>query len=146
MSGSVFNARLAQANLITKTDSEAKLLSVNRKITANKSKQHLLVENELKNLKTFDLSCFRGKNYFENDGTQNYLVFQPMYKYFKTTPTTHTILSRKSKGLSDETIKPSRPHTVLVLELSFVGRKTRVYNLMEVVRNKVKLHLLMEKL
>ena len=41
----VFNARLAQANLITKTDFDAKLLSLNRKITKNKSK-HFLVENE----------------------------------------------------------------------------------------------------
>ena len=41
-----------------------------RKITSNKSK-HLLVENELKKLKTFDSGYFRGKNYFEEDGTQN---------------------------------------------------------------------------
>ena len=33
----VFNARLAQANLITKTDFDAKLSSLNRKITANKT-------------------------------------------------------------------------------------------------------------
>ena len=33
----VFNARLAQANLITKTDFDATLSSVNRKITANKT-------------------------------------------------------------------------------------------------------------
>ena len=79
---SVFNARLAQENLITKTDFDAKLWSLNRKITSNKSK-HLLVENELKKLKTFDSSYFRGKNYFEEDGAQNYLVFQPMYKYLK---------------------------------------------------------------
>ena len=72
------------------------------------------------------LSYFRGKNYFENDGTQNYLVFQPMYKYFKITPTNSTILSWKSKGLSDETIKPFRRHTVLTSELSHVGNKTRV--------------------
>ena len=50
---SVFNTRLAQANLITKTDFDPKLSSRNRKISANKSK-HLLVENELKQLKTFD--------------------------------------------------------------------------------------------
>ena len=49
----VFNARLAQANLVTKTDFEAKLSSLNRKITSNKSK-HILVENELKKLKTID--------------------------------------------------------------------------------------------
>ena len=46
----VFNARLAQANLITKTDFDAKLSSLNRKITSNKTK-HLLVKNELKKLK-----------------------------------------------------------------------------------------------
>ena len=34
----VFNARLAQANLITKTDFDAKLSSLNKKITQNKSK------------------------------------------------------------------------------------------------------------
>ena len=73
----VFNARLAQANLITKTDFDAKLSSLNRKITANKTK-HLLVENEFKKLKTFDSSYFRGKSHFvDNDGTENYLVFQP---------------------------------------------------------------------
>ena len=82
MAASVFNARLAQANLITKTDFDAKLSSLNRKITANNSK-HLLVENELKKLKTFDSSYFIGKSYFEEDGTQNYLVFQPRYRYFK---------------------------------------------------------------
>ena len=46
----VFNARLTQANLVTKTDFGAKLLGLNRKITQNKSKL-LLVENELNTLK-----------------------------------------------------------------------------------------------
>ena len=50
-----FNARLAQANLTTKTDFDAKLSNLNRKITQNKSK-NLLVENELNKLKTFDSS------------------------------------------------------------------------------------------
>ena len=54
---SVFNARLAETNLITKTDFDVKLLSLNKKITSNKTR-HLLVENELKKLKTFDLSYF----------------------------------------------------------------------------------------
>ena len=82
MTASVFNARLAQANLITKTDFDAKLSSLNRRITANKTK-HLLVENELKKLKKFDWSYFIGKSYFEEDGTQKYLIFQPMHRYFK---------------------------------------------------------------
>ena len=69
-----FNARLAWANLITKTDFDAKLQSLSKRITSNKTK-HLLVENELKKLKTFDLSYFKDKYHFEEDGTQNYLVF-----------------------------------------------------------------------
>ena len=53
----VFNAKLAQVNLITKTDFDAKLSSLNRKITENKSK-HLLVENELDLLLTLLLLVF----------------------------------------------------------------------------------------
>ena len=75
-----FNARLARANLITKTDFDAKLSSLNRKITPNKLK-YLLVENELKKLKTFDSSHFIGKSHFEEDGTQIFSVFQPIYRY-----------------------------------------------------------------
>ena len=35
LAADVFNARLAKANLITKTDFEAKLSSLNKKITSN---------------------------------------------------------------------------------------------------------------
>ena len=78
----VFNARIAQANLITKTDFDAKLSSLNRKITKNKS-NHLLVQNELNKLKTFDSSYFHGKNYFDEAGNQNYHIFQLISKYLK---------------------------------------------------------------
>ena len=61
-----FNRGIAQANLITKTNFYNKLSDVNRKITSNKTK-HLVVENELKKLKTLHLSCFAGKNYFQED-------------------------------------------------------------------------------
>ena len=67
---------------MTKTDFDAKLSRLNRKRTANKSK-NLLVENEFKKLKTFDSSYFIGKSHFEEDGTQKYLVFQPINQYFK---------------------------------------------------------------
>ena len=67
----VFNARLAQANLITKTDFDAKLSGLNKKISQNKTK-HLLIENELIKLKTFDSGYFIVKSHFEEDGTQNY--------------------------------------------------------------------------
>ena len=54
--------------MVTKTDFDAKLSGLNRKITKNKT-DHLLVQNELNKFKTFDSSYFTGKNYFENDGT-----------------------------------------------------------------------------
>ena len=101
MAGSIFNTRLAQANVITKTDFDAKLSGLNKKITANKIK-HLLVENELKKLEKFYAAYFRGKNYFEEDGTQNYLVFQLVFKYFEKTG--DKISSWESIGLSDEKI------------------------------------------
>ena len=56
-------------------------------------------------MKTFDLSYFKGKGHFGEDGTQNYLVFQSMYRYFKRVAGVGTgsyIYFWKSKGLSDE--------------------------------------------
>ena len=124
----MFNARIAQANLITKTDFDATLSSLNRKITQNKS-DHLLVQNELNKLKAFDSSYYHGKNYFDEDGALNYLVFQPINKYFKviTTNATNYVSSWKSKGLSDESIKPpATSDNSLNPELSYYGTKTRV--------------------
>ena len=79
----VFNTRLAQADLVAKRDFDVRLQSLKKKINSNKTK-HLLVETEFKKLEKFDAAYSRGKNYFDVDSTQNYLVFQPMYKYFKT--------------------------------------------------------------
>ena len=123
LAADVFNARLAQANLITKTDFDAKLSILDRKITKNKSK-HLLVENEFKNLKTFDSSYFIGKSHFEEDGTQKYLVFQPLNKYFKLITNTSSILLWQSKGLSTENIDPS--DTSLSPSINYVGNKIRI--------------------
>ena len=43
-----FAARLAVANLVTKSDFDNKLITLNRKINSN-PKKHLLVKNEFKN-------------------------------------------------------------------------------------------------
>ena len=77
-----FAARLAQANLITKTDFDDKLSSLIRKINSNKAK-HLVFENGLKKLEKLDPIYFCGKGHFADDCTQNYLVCQQLYKYFK---------------------------------------------------------------
>ena len=128
LAGDVFNARLAQANLKTKTDFDAKFLVLNRKITKNKT-DHLLVQNELNKLKTFDSDYFIGKSQFEEDGVQNYFVFQPLNKYFKVITNTNTkyILSWQPKGLSDETIKPPATDDYkLNPKVSYYGTKVRL--------------------
>ena len=126
LTADVFNARIAKANLITKTDFDAKLSNLNRKITSNKTK-HLLVEDELKKLKTFDLSYFIGKSHFAEDGTQNCLVFQPIQRYFKLVANIQYISSWKSKGLSDESIKPpSTSDNSLFLLIDYLGNKVKI--------------------
>ena len=101
LAADVFNARLAKANLITKTAFDAKLSSLNKRITANKTKL-FLNDNYL--------SYYLGKQYFvEGSGKQNYLVFLPMGKYFELNSVVGVIdlvLSWQSKGISNESIKP----------------------------------------
>ena len=87
----------------------------------------MLVENELNKLKTFDSSYFADKSHFEEDGTQNYLVFQPIHKYFKVVTNTDYISSCKSKGLSAESIKPpTTSDNSLAPALIYYGTETRV--------------------
>ena len=84
----------------------------------------MLVENELKKL------IFKDKSHFEEDGTQKYLVFQPMQGYFKRIAgvgSGNYIYFWKSKELSDERINSNTAsnHSITP-ELSFYGTKTRV--------------------
>ena len=84
-------------------------------------KKHLLVENEFIKLKAFGLSGFKDKNHFEEDGTQNYLVFQPMYKYFEKIGNTDNISEWKSIGWSDEI-----SDNTLAPELIYYGQRMYV--------------------
>ena len=84
-------------------------------------------DNELEKLKTLDLSYFIGRSHFEEDGTQNYLVFQPLNEYFKLTASTDYVSWWKSKGLSAETIKPSSmSDNILTPTVNYYGTKMRV--------------------
>ena len=96
--------------------------SLNRKITANKTKL-FLNDN--------DLSYYRGKWYFdEGSGKQNYLVFLPMRKYFKLNSVAGAadyVLSWKSKWLFNENIiPPTTSYNSLNRELNYYRTKTRV--------------------
>ena len=110
---------------MTKTDLDNTVSGLNNTIAANKTQKY--IENKLKELKAFDSSYFIGKSNFEEDGTQNYLVFQSLNKYFKVIASTDYVSSWKSKGLSAETIEPpSTAHNRLTPALSYYGNKTRV--------------------
>ena len=78
--------------------------------------------------KTFDSVYFCGKSHFEDNGTQNYLVFQTACRYFKTVSINYSnILSWKSKGLSVESIKPpSLSNKMFNPSVNYVGTKVRV--------------------
>ena len=90
------------ANLVKKTDFDNKLSSLNKKVVSNKAKD-LVIENKLKKLKAFDSSYYNGKNYFDEDDIQNYIVFQSILKYF--TLNSSWITKWKSKGLSNENLE-----------------------------------------
>ena len=79
-------------------------MKLDKKINSNKTRWNLLVGNEFKKLQTFDSSYYQSKNNFEEDGTQDYLVFQPRDKYFEKISNTGHISEWKSKTLSDEVI------------------------------------------
>ena len=57
----------------------------------------------------------------------NYLVFQPMYRYFKRVVYSDYISEWKSRRLSDESVKsPFAPHNLLNPSLNYLGTKTTV--------------------
>ena len=73
------------------------------------------------------MSYFIGKSHFEEDGAQNYVVFQPLNKYFKLVADVKSISSWKSKGLSDETIKlPATSDNTLTPLIDYCGNKVNV--------------------
>ena len=66
------------------------------------------------------------KGHFEEDGTQNYLVFQPMYRSLKIGNSDY-VLSWKSKGLSNESMTPpSAPSNFVSSSLNYLDTKIRV--------------------
>ena len=81
-------------------------------------------------LKRFDSIYFRDKSHFQEDRTQNYLVCQPMYQYFKSQWCWYWYIYIhfwKSKGLSDEIITaPTTSDYSINPKLSNLGNKTRL--------------------
>ena len=74
------------------------------------------------------LLLFWGNMMFDSEGgSQVYLIFQPVYRYFKTVTNTNYISLWKSKGLSAESIKPpTTSDNILTPQLSYYGFNIRV--------------------
>ena len=83
----------------------------------------------MKKLKTFDSSYFIGRSRFEEDGTQNYLVFQPINGCFKRIAGLDNdsyIYYWQSKGLSDKKINSIKTSNhSLTPYLDYYDTKTR---------------------
>ena len=82
--------------LLKKTDYNTKIVEIDGKF--DKIEQGILDSFIFLSAGTL---LFHGRG-----GTQAYLIFQAVYKYFKFISNTNYTLSWKSKGLSDESIKP----------------------------------------
>ena len=52
----------------------------------------------------FDSSCFCGNSQFKDNNNQNYLVFQPIFKYFNKINSSDHISVWKCRVLTDEVI------------------------------------------
>ena len=103
------------SNLVTKSDYNTNITNI---------------ENYVRQLQAYDLSYFKGKQYFDKEsGKKNYLVFLPMTKCFKLNSIVNVIdrvLSRQSKGISNESIKPpTSSNYSLNPKLSYYGTKIR---------------------
>ena len=101
-----FTARIKQANLVTKSDFDKNLTSVNRKITSNNTK-YLQVQKKLNSIITTDC-IFLGRMYFtSNNGSQKTYICRPKLYLLelKKDRGTDYVLSWKSNGIYNSKLK-----------------------------------------
>ena len=86
MKGEIRDTKLKERQLVNKSA----VAGFIDKADLNKTLVTLAIKAEVKNkleniikLQAFDSSYFHGINDLEDDGAQNYLVFQSVYAYFK---------------------------------------------------------------
>ena len=117
------------SSLVKKANLDTELKKIRERVTSNKTR-HFQIESKLKKLEKFDSSYFKGKCHFEEDVTQNYLVFQPIYRYFRKivgVGSGNYIYFWKSIVLSHKGLNSNTASNYTITpELSFYGTKTRV--------------------
>ena len=117
--------------LLKKTDYNTRVAEIdtnvsnlNGKIAKNKNEfiKNILQDTAMTALLTLGNALLDG-----GDGYQAYLIFQPVYKYFKTITNTNYVSSWKSKGLSTESITlPTISDNSLTPTLSYYDYNIRV--------------------
>ena len=75
-------------------------LDKKKKVATSTAKAELKVEQDkIIDYQAFNSLYFYSKSHFEDDDTQNYLLLQPMYKYFRKIGNTELISAWESKRL-----------------------------------------------
>ena len=97
------DAKITQKKLVNESylNKKTKTLATTEEIkTATKAEQDKIVK-----FQTYDLNLFIGQSYFNNDGAQVYLIFQPIYKTITTfSGLPYTFSEWESQGLSNENL------------------------------------------
>ena len=100
------DAKTKQKKFVSEYDLNEKIkaLATKEEIKALATKAELKAEQDkIVKLQTYDLSYFTGQSYFNRDGEQLYLIFQPIYKTIITFSGLKDRFSKwKSKGLSNK--------------------------------------------
>ena len=111
LTSNTLDAKIAQKNLVNKYDlnDNIKTLATKEEIKTLSAKAELKAgQDKIAKLQTYDLSLFICQSYFNNDGAQLYLVFQPIQKTITIfSGLIDTISKRESKGLKNEKFAPS---------------------------------------
>ena len=123
---------LKQANLVSKTHFDNKLISFNRKITSknklsNQKFSNLEIRKKLNSLITKDSVFFLGRIYFaSNDASQNTFIYQPRLDTLELNKDKGTdyVLSWNSKRVYNS--KRKRFYTAFLHSIKFSGYKTGI--------------------
>ena len=111
------------AVLLKKTNYNAKMLSLDGEIVKINFNMNSLFDLKLRQpIETIFILLLGNTLFNSEDGNQSYLIFQAVYKYFKIISNSVYISEWKSKGLSDESIKPPKTtNNVLTPQLNYYG-------------------------
>ena len=110
--------------LLKKTDYNTKIAEIDTKVSK-------LIDKTDKSMLGFaklSILFSAGNILFDSgDGSQAYLIFQPVHKYIKITANTQFISERKCKGLSNESTKPfPTSDNCLTLLIDYYSYKIKV--------------------